>query len=256
MNLDEVIPWGRSFDEYRRMFALSEQDLTGRILGCGDGPASFNAEATAEGYSVISCDPIYDFSGEQIRQRVADCYDKVISEVRLHPDGFVWDYFTEPDHLGRARLAAMCHFLKDFERGKAEGRYVTASLPNLPFRDGQFDIALCSHLLFLYSDQLSFEFHLAAMKELLRVATEVRIFPLLNLERKPSPHVEPVMAILADKGWTSERCRVPYEFQRGGNQMLRIERHRALNWLIRDDDFRRTLADRFDRDFPANPFAE
>ncbi len=58
MKLTEVIPWGRSFDEYRLMFALSERDLVGRILGCGDGPASFNAEATAEGHSVISCDPI------------------------------------------------------------------------------------------------------------------------------------------------------------------------------------------------------
>ena len=41
--LDQVVPWGRSFDEYRRMFALSDDDLTGSILGCGDGLASFNA---------------------------------------------------------------------------------------------------------------------------------------------------------------------------------------------------------------------
>jgi hypothetical protein len=230
MNLDEVIPWGRSFDEYRRMFALSARDLTGRILGCGDGPASFNAEATAEGCSVTSCDPIYDFSAEQIEQRVADCYDKVIAEVRLHPDGFVWDCFTDPDHLGRARLAAMRRFADDFERGKAERRYVTASLPKLPFATGQFDIALCSHLLFLYSDQLSFDFHLASIEELLRVAAEVRIFPLLNLERRPSPHVEPLMTALAEKGWRGEVCRVPYEFQRGGNKMLRIANGSSATW--------------------------
>jgi hypothetical protein len=56
MKLNEVIPWGRSFDEYRRMFALSGDDLAGTILGCGDGPASFNAEATALGHRVVSCD--------------------------------------------------------------------------------------------------------------------------------------------------------------------------------------------------------
>jgi hypothetical protein len=47
MKLDEVIPWGRSFDEYRRMFALTGDDLAEAVPGCGDGPASFNAEATA-----------------------------------------------------------------------------------------------------------------------------------------------------------------------------------------------------------------
>lgn len=59
MELANIVPWGRSFEEYRAMFELSEQDLNKRILGCGDGPASFNAEATKRGSKVISCDPVY-----------------------------------------------------------------------------------------------------------------------------------------------------------------------------------------------------
>lgn len=230
MKLSEVIPWGRSYDEYRLMFALSGRDLAGRVLGCGDGPAGFNAGATAEGLSVTSCDPIYAFSREEIRQRVEGCYEDVISQVRLNPEGFVWDYFLDPDHLGHARLAAMRRFLTDFEEGKAAGRYVTASLPSLPFEDGQFDLALCSHLLFLYSDQLSFEFHRAAVEELLRVAKEVRLFPLLSLEGRPSPHIEPLQNHLAKRGWTTELRPVTYEFQRGGNRMLRI---RKADHLVR-----------------------
>ena len=38
--LDKVVPWGRSFDEYRRMFALTEIDLRRTIVGCGDGPGT------------------------------------------------------------------------------------------------------------------------------------------------------------------------------------------------------------------------
>jgi len=38
------------------MFGLTDTDLEGRILGCADGPASFNAEATRKGIRVISCD--------------------------------------------------------------------------------------------------------------------------------------------------------------------------------------------------------
>jgi hypothetical protein len=67
---DSVKPWGRRFSEYVGMFALAPQDLQGRILGCGDGPASFNAEATAMGHQIISVDPIYSLSAAQIEQRI------------------------------------------------------------------------------------------------------------------------------------------------------------------------------------------
>ena len=67
--LDKVVPWGRSFDEYRRMFVLTEDDLRRGVLGCADGPAGFNAEATRRGMRVTSCDPLYAFSAEQIRDR-------------------------------------------------------------------------------------------------------------------------------------------------------------------------------------------
>ena len=49
------------------MFALSEEDLNRRILGSADGPASFNSELTQRGGSMISCDPLYQFTPEQIR---------------------------------------------------------------------------------------------------------------------------------------------------------------------------------------------
>ena len=45
--LDSVVPWGRSFDEYCAMFDLSDRDLDLKILDCGGGPASFNAEGNA-----------------------------------------------------------------------------------------------------------------------------------------------------------------------------------------------------------------
>ena len=69
--LDQVVPWGRSFDEYQRMFALTDGDLGVRIIGCGDGPASFNAEATRRGARVVSVDPLYRWEVGQIRDRIA-----------------------------------------------------------------------------------------------------------------------------------------------------------------------------------------
>jgi hypothetical protein len=224
ITLDEVIPWGRSFDEYRRMFLLSDEDLAGTVLGCGDGPASFNAEATARGHRVVSCDPIYVFPTSEIERRVRECYGGLIAQVKAAPDAFVWTHFRNPDHLGECRLAAMRRFLDDSEAGKAEGRYIAASLPRLPFADGRFSLALCSHLLFLYSGKLDLAFHIASVEELLRVAGEVRVFPLLGLDGKPSPHVAPVLSHLSGKGLRADVDAVPYEFQQGGDRMLRVRR--------------------------------
>jgi len=222
MTLDQIVPWGRSLDEYQHMFDLSPQALQGKILGCGDGPASFNAELTTQGGQVISVDPIYAFSGQQIEERVQSTRTKVVEQVTQSLQDYVWTRFRDPEDLGRHRLATMYHFLADYETGKAEGRYLNQSLPTLAFADGTFDLALCSHFLFLYSEQLSYEFHLAAVLEMCRVASEVRIFPLLDLKCRFSCHIDPLQAQLSRQGYAATVEPVPYEFQQGGNQMLKI----------------------------------
>ncbi len=88
--LDQVVPWGRSFDEYRRMFALTDDELRLRIVGCGDGPASFNADASRRGAHVISCDPIYRYDAGQLRDRIAATYDEVLEQTRRNAEQFVW----------------------------------------------------------------------------------------------------------------------------------------------------------------------
>ncbi|MBV8212537.1 MAG: SAM-dependent methyltransferase [Verrucomicrobia bacterium] len=226
MQLHEVVPWGRSLDEYRAMFALSETDQQGRLLGCGDGPASFNAELAALGKSerLVSVDPLYFFTGPEIAARVEETYKTIISQVKRSHSRYIWTYFADPDALGAARLQAMKIFLKDYEAGRAEGRYLVGALPELPFKDREFDLCLCSHLLFLYTAQLSVDFHLASMLEMLRVAQEVRVFPLLDLDLQRSAHLAPILAELRSANFHADIVDVPYEFQKGGGQMLRVNR--------------------------------
>lgn len=220
--LSDVLPWGRSLDEYKRLFDLSEEDLAARILGCGDGPASFNSELTALGGSVVSIDPIYALSTEEIELRVEQTFDAIISQVKQKIDNYVWHYFEDPDELGRHRLRCLRKFLVDYPAGLSEGRYSAQALPSLSFDDRRFDLALCSHLLFLYSEQLSFDFHRDSIRELCRVAREVRIFPLAGLDCRLSPHVEPIREYFVDAGYQVEVCVVPYEFQKGGNRMMKL----------------------------------
>jgi len=224
VQLEQVVPWGRSFDEYRRMFMLLDDDLERAILGCGDGPAAFNSHATLRGSRVVSCDPIYTFTAKEINRRIAEVYPELLQKTRDHADDFVWKAIHTPEELGAVRMHAMRAFLHDFPHGKREGRYIAAELPTLPFEDGAFGLALCSHYLFLYSSVVDEDAHTAAMREMLRVAGEVRVFPLLTLEGVISPHLQPVMGSLVKAGHEVTILKVPYEFQRGGNQMLRVRR--------------------------------
>jgi SAM-dependent methyltransferase len=226
--LDRVVPWGRSFDEYERMFALSERDLGLTILGCGDGPASFNAEASRRGSRVVSCDPIYEWSAADIRGRIAETYPQIIEQTRRNADEFVWTSIPSVEELGRRRMAVMEAFLDDYDAGKAGGRYVKGALPALPFADDAFDLVLCSHLLFLYTTQLGEDFHRSAVRDLCRVAHEVRIFPLLALGGQRSPYVEVVAGEARAAGNEAMIETVPYEFQRGGNQMMKIRTMKDL----------------------------
>jgi hypothetical protein len=221
--LDQVVPWGRSFDEYRRMFALTEADLQGFILGCADGPASFNAEATRRGSRVVSCDPTYAFNGSELRQRIAATRDQILTQTRQNQNEFVWTSIRSIEELERVRMQAMDCFLADYNGGKRAGRYVAAECPVLPFSANSFDLALCSHFLFLYSDQLGETFHHSALLELCRVAREVRVFPLLALGGQRSLHIDPVVRQLSTAGCKVSVEAVPYEFQRGGNEMMRIK---------------------------------
>ena len=173
---------------------------------------------------VVSCDPLYSFDRGQIEHRVFECHDDLIAQVCQQQDGFVWTQFRNPKDCGRHRLQVMRRFLADFDTGKAEGRYVTASLPSLPFGTGEFDLALVSHFLLLYSGLFDLEFHWDSIVELMRVASEVRIFPLLTLAGTRSPHVEPLLNRLNASGWEAKIQTVPYEFQRGGNEMLQIRK--------------------------------
>jgi hypothetical protein len=218
----DIVPWGRSYDEYLRMFDLKESELELRILGCGDGPASFNSECNKRGGHVTSADPIYNLTKEEIRKRIAKTYDDVLRQTAKNLEKFKWDAIKSVEELGKIRMEAMEIFLDSYEQGKKEGRYIPATLPVLPFRDGEFDIALSSHFLFLYTDNLSYDFHIKSIREMLRVAGEVRIFPLLDLKADKSPYLQ---GIIDDLGAERVEVRkVDYEFQIGGNELLIIKK--------------------------------
>ena len=112
-DIRDVAPWGRSFDEYVRIFGLNSEDLSQRILDCGGGPASFAAEATERGLSVVACDPIYQFDAAAIEQRVHEVYPSMVAGMEAERDRFVWTYMESPEAGAGAasRHSTPCSFL-------------------------------------------------------------------------------------------------------------------------------------------------
>ncbi|MBP1640626.1 MAG: SAM-dependent methyltransferase [Bacteroidetes bacterium] len=222
--LKNTVPWGRNLDEYRRMFKLTDSDLNKRIISFGDGPASFNYEMTMLSKSVVSIDPIYQFSKNDLKIRIKETKDIVIEQTKNNLQNFVWTKIKNINELEQIRLSAMENFLQDFENGKKESRYINHEMPNkTDFDNLTFDLALSSHFLILYS-QLGLEFHISSLTEMLRVAKEIRIFPILNLDAKKSELPDNLIRHF-EKDFIVTIEKVDYEFQKDGNEMLTIKRN-------------------------------
>ena len=207
--------------EYMHIFNLSQEDITNKkFLGCGDGPSSFNTEVDCEGGSVVSVDPLYSYTKSEIITRVDEVKEEILKQVEANKNSFIWTDIENIDALENVRVNAMLEFLMDYNEGKEEGRYIDARLPDLPFKDKEFDIALSSHFLFLYSEHLDLNFHIDSIMQMLRVANEARIFPIVGLDNSRSVHLVTVVEHFKNLGFSVEIVKSAYEFQKGANEML------------------------------------
>jgi hypothetical protein len=220
--LSTVVPWGRTLEEYKIMFALSEADLKKSIASFGEGPASFNAEMKKLNYNVVSFDPIYAFTKEQLIGRIQETKDIVMEQTRKNKDNFCWTTIKDLNELEKIRMDAMNNFILDFEEGLKENRYIPHELPNKTnFLEKHFDIGLSSHFLLLYS-KLGLDFHIKAINEMLRICKEIRIFPILDLDAKVSNLLEEIIKYYANS-YDVSIIETNYEFQKNGNKMLLIQ---------------------------------
>lgn len=216
-----IVPWGRNADEYEAFFDLVDVPASARILDCGSGPSSFCAESWRAGRSVVAVDPVY---ARPVRD-ILDGFDRtavrMLEGMRRAYERFDWTSYGSPEAVVDRRRAALDGFVAHVS--EHPGSYVAASLPRLPFLRDSFDLVLCSHLLFLYSEELGLAAHVQYLEELLRVGREVRVYPLLDMSGEVSPHLEACAAEL-ERAAHVEIAPVPYEFRLGDSNMLKVTR--------------------------------
>lgn len=218
----------RSFEEYRAMFALSNDDLSRRVLDCPGGAASFVAVAGTRGVKAVAVDPVYAWDRGMLGEHALREAERGHAFLLEHAYRFVWTWFGDPADHARVRAEAARDFTADLAAHPE--RYIAGALPDLPFLDQSFDLVLSSHLLFTYGERLDEAFHLAALLELVRMTRwQVRLFPLLlHTTGERYAGLDRLRAQLAGGGVGSRLQRVDYEFQHGGNEMLVLERSDRL----------------------------
>lgn len=221
--LDNVVPWGRNMEEYKLMFQLNDSDMSKKFAGFGDGPASFNYEMTERNGNVVSFDLIYQFSKADIEKRIEEVRITVMQQMKENIDNYVWKNIKNLDELERTRMSAMRKFLFDYEKGKAEGRYIFHEFPSkLSYETDYFDIGLSSHFLLMYT-VLGYDFHIASMMEMLRVCKEIRVFPIVDLDANKTDLITAVIDYFK-KDYKIEIVKTEYEFQKGDNNLLIIRK--------------------------------
>lgn len=223
--LDKIVLLGRTLEEYRRYFALDLEALRGKtVLDVASGVSSFRVEAERAGLQVKAFDAIYEMSPDEIQRRCEADLEHVLDAIK-DLKTYRWDFYKSPDHYRRFREAAYRAFLADY-RVNAGKCYVPGRLPQLPFGDGEFDLTLVSYLLFVYEDQLDYEFHKRALLEIMRVTQdEARFYPIMTFEAKRSSHLDRLRADRDLNHLGFEEVRTDFEFLVNSNYYLRVLHH-------------------------------
>lgn len=223
-NIGDYLISARSFEEYRAMFDLSDADLRGAILDCPGGGSDFTARTWSVGGRAVAADPVYAMDHATLAAHVVTETDRGSAHTAAGYDRYLWDFYGDLEGHRVMRVRSAGGFAADLLAHPE--RYVAASLPHLTFADAAFDLVLSSHFLFTYADRLDAEFHLEALLELHRVSRgQVRVFPLLDQGGHPLDElIDGLLRQLSTRDVTARLQQVPYEFQRGGNQMLVLER--------------------------------
>lgn len=224
LDIGEYLVSARSFSEYRAMFALTDDDLTGRVLDCPGGAASFTAAAAGLGCDAVAVDPVYAATHDALATRLAVELERGRVWAAATADRYGWDFYGSPEGHARLRADSAQTFLRD--RASRPDRYVTGALPSLPFPDSSFDLVLSSHLLFTYADRLDLDFHRTALREMARVSRgQVRVFPLVDQAGHDRPEL--LAALLADDELRATVRTVDFEFQHGARSMLQLDARRS-----------------------------
>ena len=243
---DFMIITSRSFSGTGAMFALDDTDLDGVVLDCGGGASSFVAETART--------EVEPWRPTPSTRAAPPCSPTACAPIRSAPTLHCARTRSSTSGVGQARRngTARCARAPETRSSPtcAAGRAAPGRRSAFTFRlaDKSIDLVLCSHLLFTWADHFDSTWHRTAILEMSRVCRgEIRIFPLVHKGAgAPVAFLDPLRAALEAAHLTSELRRVPYEFQRGADRLLAVEK--SGRSLAKPHEIPRSSRMRHDRD--------
>ncbi len=224
IDLDRIAFIGRTFREYFRIFDLDYGMLKGRVLDCPGGASSFAAECAKMGYDVRACDILYGIGPGRLIEKGSGDTAYALEQAYKVKDLYDWGSYGSAEEHAAERFHALKLFSEDFQGSGMGRRYIAGELPRLPFKDSSFSLALSSHFLFLYGDRMDFKFHLDCLRELLRVARHVRVYPLVGTDGKEYADMDGLLRELRASGAHARVRHTPFRFMQGADRILMLSR--------------------------------
>jgi hypothetical protein len=207
----QALSWiGFTLNDYIQMFDLTDSDLTRKILDYNAGCASFTQELALNNPGVMACDNLYQHSPAVLWDKLNHLAMNSNAIKALLTPAFINE---RAQHIPQM----MAHYAK-----VGSTHYLNSKIENLIFPDEAFHLALSAYALFTVTDHLSETYHINAILELLRVANEVRIFPLTNLQGKVSPYIGTILSGLQQQGLDTEIKTRQFQPHIPAQAMLRV----------------------------------
>jgi len=222
ITLDQVALVGRTYTEYKRMFAVTKESLEGKkVLDVAAGVSSFCAIGNAVGLNITAIDPAYYFMADEIETKAEEDLDTVLAKLAFNKSHYNWDFYHDIEGVRISRFKAYQTFLKDYQSNTSN--YIPGEVSKLPFEDKEFDTTLVSHLMFLYDHLFTEEEQIATFRELIRVTrNEIIIFPTKNLSGQNSKWVDLIIKNTEFLEHTFRLEKAQFEFQKGNSLRLRV----------------------------------
>jgi hypothetical protein len=211
--------WIYNLADYRQIFGFIDTELPKKVLDYPAGISSVNAELYAQGKRIVSCDPAYHFSTQQMQQHAQQILQHNIQHLQQHQN--ILSNNQAIDEIIQRWRHSTEVFLADYATGKQQGRYRIIELPPAPEPDGAFELLFCTDLLFnssvraLYSPQ-------NLINALIGLATDVRIFPLSDEKNVIAGELGPILLAFQQQNFGVEIRAVNSSQRRDANAMLRI----------------------------------
>ncbi|KEF37786.1 hypothetical protein M670_03092 [Schinkia azotoformans MEV2011] len=218
----------RSYQEYKEMFMLKEGLLrNGRILDIASGASSLTAELNQKGYEAIAVDPLYTLTSEEI-------YDLGKKEIKIasqklsqNENLFIWDNYKSLKHHDEIRERSLNQFIESYREDNNKEKYISATLPFLPFDNDTFSLVFCNHFLFLYREQFDYKFHLDAINEMIRITQKggsILIYPLVDFKDGIYLHLNKLIDDISEIGINIKINKTEFRFLPSATNFLTIEK--------------------------------